>query len=79
MTPAQIEAYVDAAAAALQLPLKPEHRSGVLHYFALASSMADLLAAHSLGIADEPAPAFVPVSPGPGSFASHGNQSSTPK
>ena len=64
MTPAQIEAYVDAAAAALQLPLSPEHRPGVLHYFALASSMADLVAALPLSIADEPAPAFVPVSPG---------------
>jgi hypothetical protein len=63
MTPAQIEAYVDAAAAALQLPLKAEHRPGVLHYFALASSMAELVAAQPLGIADEPAPVFVPMSP----------------
>ena len=43
MTPAQIEAYVDAASAALNLPLSPEHRPGVLHYFALATSMAELL------------------------------------
>ena len=32
MTPAQIEACVDAAAAALQLPLAPEHRPGVLRF-----------------------------------------------
>ena len=63
MTPAQIEAYVDAAAAALQLPLHPEHRPGVLHYFALAAGMADLVAAQPLVITDDPAEAFVPVSP----------------
>ena len=63
MTPAQIEAYVDAASAALNLPLAAEHRPGVLHYFALAAGMADLIAAHPLSITDEPAEAFVPVSP----------------
>ena len=63
MTPAQIEAYVDAAAAALQLPLAAEHRPGVLNYFALAASMADLLAAHPLAITDDPAEAFVPIGP----------------
>ena len=63
MTPAQIEAYVDAAAAALQLPLSPEHRPGVLRYFALAAGMAELVAAQPLAITDDPAEAFVPVSP----------------
>ena len=63
MTPEQIEAYVDATAAALQLPLSPDHRPGVLHYFALAASMADELAAQPLGVADEPAETFVPISP----------------
>jgi hypothetical protein len=63
MTPAQIEAYVDATAAALKLPLNAEHRPGVLHYFALAAGMADLIAAQSLGIADDPAEAFVPIVP----------------
>jgi hypothetical protein len=63
MTPVQIEAYVDAAAAALQLPLNPEHRPGVLRYFALAESMAQLVGAHPLTIADDPAEAFVPISP----------------
>jgi Protein of unknown function (DUF4089) len=63
MTPAQIEAYVDAASAALTLPLSPEHRPGVLHYFALAASMAELVAAQPLAVTDDPAEAFVPVSP----------------
>ncbi|MEQ1684471.1 MAG: DUF4089 domain-containing protein [Burkholderiaceae bacterium] len=66
MTPAQIEAYVDAAAAALQLPLSTEHRPGVLHYFALAAGMAELVAAQPLAITDDPAEAFVPVSPANG-------------
>ena len=63
MTPAEIEAYVDAAAAALQLPLAPDHRPGTLRYFALALGMAQVVAAHPLTLEDEPAEAFVPVSP----------------
>ena len=66
MTPAQIEAHVDAVAATLGLPLDPAHRPGVLRYFALAAQMAALLDAQPLGIADEPAAAFVPVAPGDG-------------
>ena len=66
MTPSEIEAYVDAAAAALQLPLSPLHRPGTLQYFALAMSMAELVAAHPLTPADEPAVAFVPVAPDAG-------------
>ncbi len=65
MSPRAIEAYVDAAAAALQLPLAPEHRPGVLHYLALAAAMADEVMGLPLGPHDEPAPAFVPVSPVP--------------
>ncbi len=65
MTPAEIEAYVDAASAALKLPLAPAHRPGTLQYFALATSMAELVAAHPLTLADEPAEAFVPISPKP--------------
>lgn len=64
MTPKEIEAYVEAAAALLALPIAAEHRPGVLHYFALAASYAELLEAHPLGVGDEPAGAFVPVSPG---------------
>ena len=62
MTPREIETYVDAAAAALKLPLSPQHRPGVLHYFALAAGMADLIAARPLTTLDEPAEAFVPIS-----------------
>ncbi|MEO8058272.1 MAG: DUF4089 domain-containing protein [Burkholderiales bacterium] len=69
MTPAQIEAYVDAASAALNLPLSAEHRPGVLHYFALAAGMAELVAAQPLGLTDDPAEAFVPVSASDGSRA----------
>ena len=63
MSPQEIETYVDAAAAALKLPLSPLHRPGTLQYFALAMSMAELIAAHPLSIQDEPAEAFVPISP----------------
>ena len=63
MTPAQIEAAVDAAAAALDLPIAVAHRPGVLHYFALAASFAELVQAHPLGPEDEQAPVFTPVAP----------------
>ena len=58
------EAYVDAAAAALGLPIHPDHRPGVLTYFRLAAAMADLVAAQGLHVEDEPAPVFVPIEPG---------------
>ena len=60
MTPEQVEAYVDAAAAALQLPIAPEHRPGVLRYFALAASFAEQVEAVPLAPHDEPAVSFVP-------------------
>ena len=63
LTPSETENYVDAAAAALKLPLSAAHRPGVLQYFALAASMAELVGAHPLTVADEPAEAFVPISP----------------
>ena len=63
MTPEEIEACVDANAAALGLTLAPEHRPGVLHYFALAASMAEQVAAMDLTNADEPAAVFSPLSP----------------
>jgi hypothetical protein len=63
MTPAEIESSVEATAAALGLVLAPEHRPGVLHYVALAASLADLVNAHALTRTDEPAPVFTPVSP----------------
>lgn len=63
MTPAQIDAYVDAAAAALDLPLNPEHRPGVLQFFALAAGFAAQLQAVPLDAHNDPAPVFVPVEP----------------
>jgi len=63
MTPAAVEAYVDAAAAALGLPIAPAHRPGVLNYFALAAGFAAQLEAVALDPADEPAEAFAPVGP----------------
>ncbi len=63
MTADEIERYVDAAAAVLGLPLTPAQRPGVLRYFALAAAMAGQVDAHPLGVDDEPAEAFVPVSP----------------
>jgi hypothetical protein len=63
MTPKQIEAYVDAAAAALDLRLRPDHRAGVLRYFALAAEFAALVDAVPLSERDEPALSFAPVSP----------------
>ena len=59
----RIEAYVDAAAAVLDLPLAPEHRPGVLAYFALAAGLAESVLAMPLGSADDPAPVFTPIGP----------------
>jgi hypothetical protein len=66
MTPAQTEAYVDAAAAALDLPLSPQHRPGVLQFFALAAGFAAQLQAVPLDAHDDPAPVFVPFEPSAG-------------
>ena len=63
MTPAQIESYVDAAADLLGMPLRPEDRTGVLGYFALAAGFADLIEAVPLAPSHEPAIVFVPVVP----------------
>lgn len=71
MTEQEIEAFVDASATALGLPLAPEHRPGVLRYFALAAQMAELVHGLPLATADEPAETFVPVAP-PAPAANHG-------
>ncbi len=63
MTPQQISAYVDAASAALALPIAPEYRAGVERYLALAAAMAAQLDAVALAAHDEPALGFVPVEP----------------
>lgn len=57
------EAYVDATAAALNLPLAPDHRPGVLRYFQLAASMAPRVMDFPLLPADESGNVFVPVEP----------------
>ena len=58
-----MEAYVDAAAALLALPIAAAHRPGVVRYFALAAAMAELVEALPLALDDEPAAVFVPVEP----------------
>jgi hypothetical protein len=63
MTPTQIETYVDAAAAALGLPLRADHRPGVLRYFALAAELAVLVEAVPLAAHDDAATVFLPVAP----------------
>jgi hypothetical protein len=59
----RIEAYVDAAAAALDLPLAPAHRPGVLAYFALAAELAESVAGVPLDVCDEAAPVFAVIAP----------------
>lgn len=61
MTPEQIEACVDATAAALTLPIAPDHRPGVLRYYALAAEFAQQLEVVALAPHDEPAVSFVAV------------------
>jgi Protein of unknown function (DUF4089) len=63
MTPAQIESYVDAASAALELRLRPDHRAGVVRFFGLAAEFAALVEAVPLAPHDESAVSFAPVSP----------------
>ena len=63
MTPVEIEACVDAAAAALKLPITADQRRGVLLYFGLAASMADLVQGLPLTTADEAGNVFTPVAP----------------
>ena len=57
------EAYVDATAALLGLPLAPEHRPGVLGFFALAASMAAVVDSVELSPHDDSPMRFEPVSP----------------
>lgn len=55
--------YVDAAAATLHLRLSPQYRPGVLQFFALAASMAELVQGLPLAPADESGNIFAPVPP----------------
>jgi len=63
MTPMQIEAFVEAAAAAVDLRLLPQHRPGVLRYFGLAAHYAAIVEAVPLDPHDESAVHFSPVPP----------------
>ena len=63
MTPSQTEAYVDAAAAALGLPLRAEDRPGVLRFFALAAEFGAVIDAVPLEAHAESAVVFKPVVP----------------
>ena len=60
MTTDEIESYVDAAAAALALELKPEHRPGVIQNFTRLAQMAALVNEFPLTPEDEPAPLWKP-------------------
>ncbi|OBS07951.1 DUF4089 domain-containing protein [Acidihalobacter prosperus] len=58
--PQDLDAYIDQAAALIDLPIDPAYREMVLTYFALSARMADVLSAQPLPPSDEPAPVFVP-------------------
>ena len=60
MTPEEIEQYVDAAAVALELNLKPAHRPGVIENFTRLAQMAAAVNAVPLTPEDEPAPLWKP-------------------
>jgi hypothetical protein len=53
-------AYLDASAAALELPIAADHRPGVLRFLALAAGFAAQLDAVPLAPHDEPAVNFLP-------------------
>ena len=60
MTSDQVESYVDAAAAALALPIAPAHRPGVIENFSRLALLAAAVNEFPLGIEDEPAPVWKP-------------------
>ncbi len=53
-------AYVDAAAAAIDLPIDPAWRPGVVANFARIAEIAALVQSFDLPDEEEPAPVFVP-------------------
>ena len=63
LSAADLEAFVDAQSAMLQLPIAPEHREGVLRYLQLATGMAERVMGLPLDPADESGAVFVPVPP----------------
>jgi len=58
--PEDIEAYVDAAAKLVGLPLDPAHRPGVVLNLSRIAQMAALVMAFPLPEETEPAPVFEP-------------------
>ncbi len=60
MTEAELDAFIDAAAAVLGLPIAPEWRAAVRGNLALSLRMAALVGAFELPDEAEPAPVFTP-------------------
>jgi hypothetical protein len=58
--PFDVAAYVDAAAALIELPLDPAHRPGVILNMQRIAEMAALVMAFPLPDDTEPAPVFRP-------------------
>jgi hypothetical protein len=58
-----VEAYVDAMAAAIGLPIAPEHRPGVVRYVAMVAALAPSLMETELLPSDESGNVFQPVEP----------------
>jgi len=56
----EMQAYIVAAAAALELPIAPEHMPGVLLNFERLAGVAAAVNAFELGPADEPGPVWRP-------------------
>jgi Protein of unknown function (DUF4089) len=63
MTAQQVEAVVNANAAALDLRIAAEHKPGVLAFFTIAAAMADLAHGLPLSVEDESGSVFLPVAP----------------
>jgi hypothetical protein len=57
---AELEAYMDAAAALLGLPVAPDDRPGVLANLRVTARFAALVAEFPLDEREEPAPVFRP-------------------
>jgi hypothetical protein len=60
MTADEIEIYVDAAAAALDLDIEPAHRRGVIENFTRLAQLAAVVNEFPLAPEDEPAPLWKP-------------------
>lgn len=64
-TPAEVGAYVDAAAELVALPIAPEHRPGVVQFMGVVLSAAALVMEFPLPEDEESAPVFEPGSSRP--------------